>query len=53
MADVTARIEAGRLQDATLDTGVLRVTPLKAEPSEAGPLAQVTCDLVPRIKITD
>ena len=54
MADVAARAEAGTLHDATLDAGVLRITPLKAEePPEAGPLAQSAYDLMPRIKITD
>ena len=54
MADVAARAKAGTLHDATLDAGVLRITPLKAEePPEAGPLAQAAYDLMPRIKITD
>jgi hypothetical protein len=54
MADAAARAEAGTLHDATLDAGVLSITPLKAEePPEAGPLAQAAYDLMPRIKITD
>jgi TnpA family transposase len=54
MADVATRADAGTLHDATLDAGVLRITPLKAEESpEAGPLAQAAYDLMPRIKITD
>lgn len=54
MADVAARAEAGPLHDVTLDAGLLRIRPLKAEePPEVGPLAQAAYDLMPRIKITN
>ncbi len=54
MVDVAVRAEAGTLRDATLEAGVLKITPLKAEePPGAGPLAQAAYDLMPRIKITN
>jgi TnpA family transposase len=54
MADVAALAATGRLPDAVLDEGGLRITPLKAEePPEARRLARDAYDLVPRAKITD
>jgi TnpA family transposase len=54
LADVAAQAKAGTLHDATVEAGVLKITPLKAEePPEAGRLAQAAYDLVPRVKVTD
>ncbi|MEM6943679.1 MAG: Tn3 family transposase, partial [Pseudomonadota bacterium] len=54
MAEVAEQVAAGTLEDASLENGILRITPLKAQtPPEALALTQAAYDLVPRIKVTD
>lgn len=53
MADVAVRGAAGTLDDVAIESGVLKISPLKAEtPDEAQALGAAAYDLLPRIKIT-
>lgn len=54
LAEVAEQGTAGTLEDVSLENGILRITPLKAQtPPEALALTQAAYDLVPRIKVTD